>query len=193
MKLIFSSHEKKDIARAWIIISLAFGILISNSYSVNLIFQNFLISFFTVGVGFLIHELAHKYVAQKYRYFAEFRADNKMLLIALVSSFFGFLFAAPGGVMIEGGLDKRKFGNIAAAGPLMNILISLIFLIIGTFSVGILKTVSDYGVNINAWLALFNLIPIFPFDGAKILNGNKKIYFSLVVISIALMVISNIR
>ena len=91
MKLIFSSHEKKDIARAWIIISLGFGILISNSYSVNLIFQNFLISFFTVGVGFLIHELAHKYVAQKYRYFAEFRADNKMLLIALVSSFFGFL------------------------------------------------------------------------------------------------------
>ena len=193
MKLIFSSKEKRDILKSWIVISLAFGILLSEKYSFNLILQNFLISFATAGVGFLIHELAHKYAAQRYRYFAEFRADNKMLLIALVSSFFGFLFAAPGGVMIDGGTDRRKFGNIAAAGPLMNIIIAIIFLILGFFNAGILKTVADYGFSINSWLALFNLIPIFPFDGAKIIQGNKKIYFSLVVFSIVLMVITGFR
>ena len=189
MTLIFSSEEKKDIIKAWVIISIAFSILITkNLFSADL-FLNFLISFFTVGVGFLFHELAHKYLAQKYRYFAEFKADNKMLLISIASAFLGFLFAAPGGVQIGGGYDQKKFGKIAAAGPAMNIILAVIFLILDNFSTGIFKTVTSYGYNINSWLALFNLIPIFPFDGGKILNGSKTIYFTLVIISILLMVL----
>ena|SRR3989344_4628900 len=189
MRLNFSSFEKKEIIKAWLAISLAFGILISRGGLSNL-FVNFFISFITVGIGFLLHELAHKYVAQKYRYFAEFRADNKMLLIAIASSFFGFLFAAPGGVIINGtGIDRRKYAKIAGAGPFMNIIIALVFLAVNLSGTGIIQIIGNYGFSINSWLALFNLIPIFPFDGAKIISGNKKTYFSLVIASAILMML----
>jgi len=181
MVLKFSFEEKKEILKAWVAISFAFGILISKSLNLQNLFENFFISFITVGIGFLFHELAHKFVAQKYKYFAEFRADNKMLVIAIISSFFGVLFAAPGGVIIQGGIDKEKYGKIACAGPLMNIIIAIIFLIISFSNNNLIKLIGSYGFNINSWLALFNLIPIYPFDGASVLKGSKKIYFSLLI------------
>ena len=186
MRFNFSSHEKNDILKAWVAISFAFGILISRGFNANFLF-NFIISFITVGIGFLFHELAHKFVAQKYRYFAEFRADNKMLLIAIVSAFFGFIFAAPGGVIIEGNINKKIYAKIAAAGPFLNIIIALLFLGITSFNSIALKNIGQYGFTINSWLALFNLIPIFPFDGEKIVRGDKKIYFCLLIISLSLM------
>jgi Zn-dependent protease len=39
------------------------------------------------------------------------------------------------------------------------------------------------GARINIWLALFNLIPFGPLDGAKILKWNKGIW--LITIAIA--------
>ena len=189
MKLNFSSVEKRDIIKAWVIISLAFGILISNSlFSYKVLIKNFLISFFTVGVGFLLHELAHKFLAQKYNCFAEFRADNKMLLISLVSAFFGFLFAAPGGVVINGDVNNEKLAKIASVGPLMNIVIAIIFLTITGLSNNFIKSIAEYGFTINSWLALFNLIPIFPFDGGKIIKGSKKLYSVLLCSSILLSI-----
>ncbi len=185
----FSLAEKKDIIKAWVIISVAFGILITNNiFSFQTLMGNLLISFFTVGVGFLLHELAHKYLAQKYNCFAEFQADNKMLLISIVSAFFGFLFAAPGGVVINGNVDSKKMAKIASVGPLMNIIIAVIFLIISISNNKTVNLISNYGYNINSWLALFNLIPVFPFDGGKIIQGSKRIYFSLLVLSILLFI-----
>ncbi len=186
MKLRFSQIEKQDIVKAWLAISLAFAILYTRTI-LDLI-PNLIIAAFTVGVGFLIHELAHKYVAQKYHCFAEFRADNKMLLIAVATSFLGFIFAAPGGVMIQGYVDKKRHALIAGAGPLMNVIIAVVFLAL-TF-VPALETMAFFGFRINSWLALFNLIPIFPFDGSKIISGNKPLYFSLVVASLLLLILS---
>lgn len=142
MKLKFSSIEKIDIIKAWFAISLAFAIL--NTRTISTLFVNFLIALFTVGIGFLIHEVAHKYLAQKYKCFAEFRADNKMLVIAIISSFFGFLFAAPGGVIINGLIDKRKYALIAGAGPLMNIIISFVFLGLSLSSGSVLNLLKIY-------------------------------------------------
>ena len=186
--LKFSTIEKQDILKAWLAISLAFGIL--NTKELEDFFLNLFIALITVGIGFLIHELAHKYFAQKYKCFAEFRADNKMLLIAIVSSFFGFILAAPGGVIISGYVDRKRYALISAAGPLMNIIISFIFLLISQFPVDLIQKISIYGFAINSWLALFNLIPFFPFDGDKIIKGNKVLYFSLVIISFSLVLFS---
>ncbi|MEK6937134.1 MAG: site-2 protease family protein [Nanoarchaeota archaeon] len=188
MNLRFSSIEKQDILKAWFAISLAFAILLTRNFSS--FFLNFIISIFTVGLGFLIHELAHKYFAQKYRCFAEFRADNKMLLIAVVSSFFGFIFAAPGGVIINGFVDRKKYALIAAAGPITNILLAIIFLLSNNFlQLVSLQKFFSFGFSINSWLALFNLIPIFPFDGEKIVKGNKKLYFALVMVAFSLFIL----
>ncbi len=44
------------------------------------------LSFVTVGVAFLLHELAHKVVAIEYGQLAEFRADYQMLFLAIMSA-----------------------------------------------------------------------------------------------------------
>ena len=182
----FSKKEIVDLAKAWVIISIAFAIL-SAGFSFNL---KFLISFFiaasTVGIGFLLHELAHKFLAQKYGCIAEFRSFDLMLFLALIMSFFGFILAAPGGVFIQGYVGIVRNGKISAIGILTNLILSTLFLILFIFTP--LKTLAYYGFFINAWLALFNLIPIGNFDGVKVLRWNKKVYALMAIFAGILMI-----
>lgn len=181
-----SKKELTDLLEAWILISLAFGILLSRGrlFSMQMI-ESFLLSALTVGLGFLLHELAHKIVAQRYGCFAEFRASIKMLVIAVAMSFFGFLIAAPGAVMIHGQVSKRQNGKISVAGPIVNLALALIFLpiyFLGDIAgIGIIAKLGSYGVWINSFLALFNMLPFFILDGKKVLAWNKKVYFFVTV------------
>ena len=75
-----------------------------------------------VGPAFLLHEIGHKIVAKKNGCWAEFRADPKGLQFGVILSFFlGFLFMAPGAVMVAGLVTRRQNGHIAVAGPLTNL------------------------------------------------------------------------
>ena len=187
-KIKTSHKEITDILKAWIAVSIAFGILLSSSLS-DFYFK-FIIASLTVGIGFLFHELGHKIVAQRYGCFAEFRSFDKMLLLAIAMSFFGFVFAAPGAVMISGRVTASRNGKISAAGPLVNIMLSLIFLGLSFLALPkLFKEVALYGFIINSWLALFNMIPVGMFDGSKILRWNKAVY-GLIVGAAALLVIS---
>ena len=133
----------------------------------------FLMSGLTVGVGFLFHEMAHKIVAQKYGCFAEFRANNLMLGLAIAMSFLGFLFAAPGAVMISGYVDLRRNGMISLAGPLTNYILAMMFLVGSLFFT---SSLFYFGFYINSWLGLFNLIPFGNLDGLKIFHWNKVVW-----------------
>lgn len=181
-----SEVELRDILKAWIAVSIAFGIILSTS--VSDFYSKFVIASLTVGIGFLFHELGHKIVAQRYGCFAEFRSFDKMLLLAVVMSFFGFVFAAPGAVMISGRVSSSRNGKISAAGPLVNIILALIFLGLSLLVLPkLFKEVSFYGFVINSWLALFNMIPFGMFDGSKILKWNKLVYGLIVGASVLLM------
>ena len=46
------------------------------------------------------------------------------------------------------------------------------------------------GVQINAWLAFFNLIPWGNFDGYKVFQWNKKVWIIVFIGSIALFVLT---
>jgi Zn-dependent protease len=181
-----SNKEIFDIVKAWIAISLAFAILLSGSMGITLLFY-FLISGFTVGIGFLFHELAHKLMAQKYKCWAEFRSMDRMLIIAIVCSFFGFVLAAPGAVMIRGTMLKDEYGKISAAGPLMNFILAIIFFAIMFVSSNeYITLIGTYGFFVNTWLGLFNLIPFGIFDGIKIYRWNKQVWIGLLVFGIIL-------
>lgn len=187
-KIETSKKEIIDILKAWIVISVAFALILGNKNFFSIEFLvNLFIAALTVGVGFLLHELAHKILAQKYGAIAEFRAFNPMLLLALFMSYFlGVIFAAPGAVMIHGGnINIKRYGKISAVGPLTNLALALIFLAIKLLNYkGILSTIGDYGFMINSWLALFNMIPFWQFDGRKIFMWNKLIWVSIVVVAV---------
>lgn len=183
MKL--SKTEIMHLLRAWFIISLAFAIAFAG-FSLD---PKFLIivavAGFTVGIGFIFHELGHKFMAQKYDCWAEFRANNFMLGLALVFSFFGFIFAAPGGVMIKGYLTKRKTAYISLIGPVINLAVGLVFGLIAFFA-PITQIVCIPGMIINFWLGLFNMLPFPLFDGYKVFVWNKAVYALFFILAVVL-------
>ena len=187
-----SEIELKDLFKAWLVISIAFAIVL---YGFSLTFGFYkavIISSLTVGIAFIFHELAHKIVAQHYGCYAEFRAFNTMLILALVMSFTGIVFAAPGAVMISGPVGTKRNGKISMAGPMANLLLAFIFLIL-QFTTGFKLTygrITNFPAAINTWIALFNLIPFGNFDGKKILRWNRLIYGVMLIIALALMIFS---
>ncbi len=187
-----SETEIIDIIKAWGAISIAFAIVLRSQLQSNF-YLSFMIASLTVGVGFLLHELGHKITAQKYGCFAEFRSFDNMLLIAIAMSFFGFIFAAPGAVMIAGRVNKNKNGKISAAGPIVNLALALIFFAMLFLQLPkFLAAAAHYGFIINSWLALFNMIPFWLFDGYKVLKWNKLAYGSIVATAVALMLMRSL-
>jgi Zn-dependent protease len=195
-----SRVEIIDLLKGWFAISVAFTLLY-NKFSFGLMtLLIMLVSAITVGTGFLLHELAHKFVAQHYKCWAEFRADNTMLVIAVFSAMFGFIFAAPGAVMIHGPhITRKQNGIISAAGPMTNFILAALFLglLFVPFSFGRLiessvNAVANAGFLINTWLGLFNMIPIMNFDGKKIFAWNKVVWGVMGAVGVGLFVLNRV-
>ena len=188
-KIKTSKIELVDIAKAWLAISLAFAFVLTNTSLIDGTISNvlslqfftyFIIALFTAGLGFLLHELAHKFAAQKYGCVAEFRAFDQMLYMAVgLAVLIGFIFAAPGAVMISGQITRKENGIISIAGPAVNYVLAAIFLVL-TSVLPQFGTIFFIGFFINAWLGLFNLIPFGNFDGLKIFHWNR-IYWAIMV------------
>lgn len=184
-KVRTSRTEIVDILKAWLALSLAFTFIYAGASLVKGNIQNifsthflivFVISMFTAGLGFLLHELAHKFVAQHYGCAAEFRAWDRLLYLAVaVAVFIGWVFAAPGAVMISGMVTRKENGLISLAGPATNYVLAIVFW-------GLLYTFPAWaevfitGFSINIWLGLFNLIPFGPLDGKKVFYWNKFVW-----------------
>ena len=194
-KIKSSKKELIDITKAWLVLSVAFAFafsgmsLISGVFSIDRIFSfSFLsligVSLVTAGLGFLLHELAHKFVAQRYGCVAEFRAFDEMLYLALgLAVVVGFIFAAPGAVMISGSITRRENGLVSAAGPLTNFILGIIFLGLGTIFPQ-LAWIFLIGFHINLWLGLFNMIPFGNFDGIKIFHWSIPVWLLMVAFGV---------
>lgn len=191
----FTGKEIRDLIISFIVIALGFTILYSNGdYShITLIFPIVMIG---VGVGFIFHELGHKFVAMHYGYYAEYELWPTGLLIALASSFFGFIFAAPGAVVIySNGMEEKTNGIISIAGPIVNIILGLIFFLIlgslGNFAYtetgAIVYLICVLGTRINFFLAAFNLLPIPPLDGSKVMAWSVPVW--LITFAIAAILV----
>ncbi|MFH1398503.1 MAG: hypothetical protein ABIG95_00135 [Candidatus Woesearchaeota archaeon] len=174
----FSPAEKRDLLKAWFVVALVFAISDTGLSLTALFFLKLVITGFTAGLGFLIHEIAHKLVAVHFKCRAEFHSFDQMLLLSILLSFLGFVFIAPGAVIIFGARSKAHEGKISAAGVVANLLLALLFLVL-MFTP--LQPIAHYGLAINTWLAVFNLIPLGNFDGLKIFNWSKKAYVALLL------------
>ena len=130
-----------------------------------------------MGSGFVLHELMHKFTAERYGYWAEFRMWVMGIVLALITSTLGFIFAAPGRDLHPGNnVTERQNGIISLAGPATNVVIAFIFLLVGLVGTGIVGDIGLIGFPVNLFLATFNMIPIMPLDGAKVFRWNKLIW-----------------
>jgi Zn-dependent protease len=80
-------------------------------------------------------------------------------------------------IYIQGyNVSERQNGIISLAGPATNIVIAFVFLLVGFVGTGIIRDIGLIGFPVNLFLATFNMLPIMPLDGAKVLRWNKLIW-----------------
>ncbi|UCE36030.1 MAG: site-2 protease family protein [Thermoplasmata archaeon] len=187
--LKFSDEEKKHLIMAIGALTLAFTVFWTQMsiFSMDPVVLLFVvgIAFVAVLTGFLLHELGHKIIAQKYGCWAEFRAWPMGLMLAVISAFIGFLFAAPGAVYIRGNISKEENGKISAAGPGMNIVVASFLLPVLIFIYGpdtLIGSLIWMICYLNVFLGGFNMIPFPPLDGSKIIRWNPVIWIGIIVV-----------
>lgn len=196
---VFQGQNKDNVelAKAWAGTSVAYAL---SQFGGNLgqvltpqFLQVLLIALVVCGLGFVVHELAHRVVARRYGAQAHFVANNQMLVVSLLIALAGLFLAAPGAVWYRGMITKAQNGKIALAGPVSNYVLSILFF-------GVLATVIVFqlpaprwlldlcyiGFSLNAWLGLFNMIPAGPFDGAKVLEWNTVVFGITVAVGVLL-------
>ena len=147
--------------------------------------------FVIIVFSMVLHELAHGYVAY---WLGDDTAKNDGRLslnplrhIDPVMTIFIPLLLALTGMPVFGGakpvpVNSHKvrgaewgFALVALAGPLTNFILAFIFFLIGYFSGAfmsdgsILDTFCVAGVSVNLGFCVFNLLPIPPLDGSRIL------------------------
>jgi len=199
-----SRRERFDLIVAWVAIAIAFSLIFvrqEGAVTLNRYLILLGLSLITVGVGFVLHELAHKFTAMRFGYWAEFRKDNLMLLVAVVlAALVGVVFAAPGATIIYGaGVTREQNGKISAAGPAINLILCIPFallLLVGgsldpaTTSRSLLLMAGMVGLQVNAMIAAFNMLPVSVLDGKKVLAWNPAIFAVLIIAAFGILLAS---
>jgi len=194
----FTASEIRDLIISLIVLSFGFALLLSHNFNIALSLLP--ITIIVVGLGFIFHELSHKFVAIRYGFWAEYKMWIEGLVLAIIFPlFFNFIFAAPGAVYIHGqSISKKENGIISIAGSITNIIFALIFLLIYIFVPLNYTTIniSVYQLNwaflgmfINGFFAFFNQLPFFGLDGSKVIKWNPFVWILIVVVSLGFVAI----
>ena len=142
-----------------------------------------------------LHEAAHAYAA---RYFGDSTAYMlgrmtlnpvkhidpvwTILVPILTLMVSPFVFGAAKPVPVNFGAlrnPKRDMIWVAAAGPLANLAMMVAWAVVGKIAISLdpsepvyfLAKVAEAGIFVNALLMVFNLFPLLPLDGGRILTG----------------------
>jgi Zn-dependent protease len=185
-----SSKEVLDLFIAWLAVSFAFYLALFRPYlsygSPDYILPQLIVTLIVVGSSFVLHELLHKFTAQRFGFWSEFRASYTMLAISIVfAAVTRIVFAAPGATMIYApSITKRQNGIISAAGPLLNLTLGGLFFLLYLVapSGGVLSDLGWLGLIINVWFSAFNLLPIGPLDGRKVLDWGALQYVAIATV-----------
>jgi Zn-dependent protease len=189
---IFSKEEIKDLLLSLVVITLVFSF--KPFPHVGIDYAKIPYYLLIATVAFLFHELAHKFVAMKFGCMAVYKIWPVGIFYGLILMLVGIPFVAPGAMMIYPyffgrwgyrvkTLTPNENGLIALSGPATNLFFAIIFSLFDGYVFQLLTYV-------NAWIAFFNLIPVKPLDGSKILEWRIWIWGLMIAISGVLVALS---
>jgi Zn-dependent protease len=151
------------------------GILIS-MITMVLAFQMFKVSdtgiIIGIVLGVICHEIVHKLVAQSMGFESRYKLWEIGLVLVIVFAIISrgrLIFAAPGFVHTEGDVTVRDAGVISLSAPAANIGLAVFFFAVG----GAWALSAAYA---NVLLAGFNLLPIGPLDGDKVMEWSPGMW-----------------
>ena len=192
----FSHKEVKHISvAALLVVGIGFSIglygNILGGFSPTWTYDMMAIFAVLMTASFLIHEIAHKIVGQKNGLWAEFRLTKWGAVLTLVSVLLPFKMISPGAMMLSGQPNGKEIVKISIAGPTTNIILS-IALLGSAFAIfpSPYAAILFFAAYINAFMAVFNLVPFGILDGYKIFSFDKKIWAISFAVSAALAVVA---
>ena len=133
-------------------------------------FRNYLSSYYICYLFILFHELSHMFIA----------AILGKEISNLKFSLSGVNISFKEDYLNKNNISKLKDILIYLAGPLSNLILALIF------------RKSEMIFNINIFLAILNLLPIYPLDGYNILENIISLFFYIKKCNIIMGFLSNI-
>lgn len=163
--------------------------------NIDQIFQTILIYALPVLFAITLHEAAHAYAA---KYFGDATAYLQgrmslnpakhidplgtiflpLLMYIVTQGSFLFGYAKPVPVIYNNlRKPKRDMALVALAGPLANAVMAILWAILGTFLLQLQITevffikMAQAGIIVNIAILAFNLLPILPLDGGRIMIG----------------------
>ncbi len=204
----FSSTELKHLLIAGILVTLVGISMLGSPYGIAYALSRFAWymsgPYWWVPVGMILifllafigHELAHKFVAQHYGMWSEFRMTTMGYYLSAIAILFSVPIFGTGTVYTSGTSNTEHNGKINLAGPLSNFLMAIGLVIVTIFTYGLASQpmlyLIQYGIIINAILGLFNMIPIQPFDGASVKDWKKSVWITLTIALVAMLLIGYI-
>ncbi len=185
----FSPREMFELAITIIIVAFIFSYddkqpVFSTAYWV----ANFLKMILIVAIAIILHEVGHKAAALYIGMRAEYQMWPTGLLIGILATFITngkWYIVLPGGLLLHHmsvlrighfryGMNYFTQGLLAAAGPLMNLLLATFFKTLSIF--GIFPVFFDLMTFINLYYAVFTMLPLPRLDGLHLFFASRLNY-----------------
>lgn len=181
--------EKRGLIITLLVLSLTFFLIYfgENEFDIGFGMQKLFLVLVFVTITYVVREFAHRTVAIWLGYKSQFKAWVLGLVVGLIIVFLfrgKIPFIAPGALVITHlpyhrlgkpyyELSMKHLGWIAMSAPIANMFFAIILK--GIFVVTQSEAIY-VAMMINIWLALFDMIPIPPFNGSRTFFGSRYIY-----------------
>ncbi len=181
---------------------LAISLAVGLKYLLSWRLSSFLVVVLATMLAYVPHELMHIAVARRLGCLSTYTLDPVGLVLTLMSSALPIKIIMPGYVIVSApyydSFTKRRVEAItASAGPLTNIAIGLgaLFLQLSlmevfSYHITLILLLLQVIVQLSAWIAFFNLLPIPPLDGSKVIAWSPLTWGAMFASSIGLMLYS---
>lgn len=149
---------------------------------------------------FLWHELAHKFAAQHYGMWSEFRMLPQGYILTGIAILIGIPIFGTGVVLSSGAKSQEEDAKVNLAGPLVNLIIAValaaLILVIGmgygvplplSLEIQYMVFFLRQGIILNGMLGAFNMIPVPPFDGVTVYRWDRGIWAIVMVALVSML------